>query len=129
MARIIFTLIVFLVFIWRIHRGFQNGLMKEIVTLLSGAVSLVCVALIVFAVSSVMAKAMSTLTLCIVGLILLGIVFKLCGLIFSPLLALSNISIIGGLDKILGVAMGAAEALILSGLVFFVLDYLGIGIV
>lgn len=126
MVRIIFTLIVFLIFIWRIHRGFQNGMMKEIVTLLSGTVSLICVALIVFAVSSVMAKAMSTLTLCIVGLVLLGIAFKLCGLIFAPLLALSNISIIGGLDKMLGVVLGAVEALVLACLIYLILDYTGV---
>lgn len=126
MTRFIFVLIVFLLFVWRMKRGFHNGMMKEVVTLLSGAVSLVCVALIFFAVSSVMAKAMSTLTVCVVSLVLLGIVFKVCSLIFSPLLALSNVSIIGGVDKILGVVIGTAEALALSCLVFFVLDYMGV---
>ncbi|MDE6387024.1 MAG: hypothetical protein K2L82_04345 [Lachnospiraceae bacterium] len=129
MTRIVFVLIVFLLFVWRMKRGFHNGMMKEVVTLLSGAVSLVCVALIFFAVSSVMAKAMSTLTVCVVSLVLLGIAFKLCSLIFSPLLALSNISIIGGVDKALGGVMGAAEALVLSCLIFFALDYIGIYIV
>lgn len=126
MVRLIFTLIVFLLFVWRIKKGFHNGIMKEIVTLLSGVVSLICVALIFFAISSAMAKAMSTLTVCIVILVLLGIAFKLCSLIFTPILALSNISVIGGVDKILGAVMGAAEALVLSCLVFFVLDYLGV---
>lgn len=126
MVRLIFTLIVFLLFVWRIKRGFHNGIMKEIVTLLSGAVSLACVALIFFAISSAMAKAMSTLTVCVVILVLLGIAFKLCSLIFTPLLALGNVSIIGGLDKILGAVMGAAEALVLSCLIFFVLDYMGV---
>ena len=93
---------------------------------MSGVVSLICVALIFFAISSAMAKAMSTLTVCIVILVLLGIAFKLCSLIFTPILALSNISVIGGVDKILGAVMGAAEALVLSCLVFFVLDYLGV---
>ena len=94
MVRLIFTLIVFLLFVWRIKKGFHNGIMKEIVTLLSGVVSLICVALIFFAISSAMAKAMSTLTVCIVILVLLGIAFKLCSLIFTPILALSNISVI-----------------------------------
>ncbi|MCM1123232.1 MAG: hypothetical protein NC416_11675 [Eubacterium sp.] len=126
MTKLIFVLVIFLLFIWRIKKGFDNGMAKEVVTILSGAVSLVCVALIFLAVSSLEAKAMSTLTLCIVSLILLGIVFKLCNLIFSPILGLSNIGIIGGLDKILGVIMGAAEALVLSALIYFLLDYAGI---
>ena len=100
--------------------------MQEFVNIISGVVSLLCVALIFFAVSSYLVKAMSMLTLCVIGLIVLGIAFKLCGLIFKPIMALSNISIIGGLDKMFGAVLGAVEALVLSGLIYFVLDYMGI---
>ena len=48
MFRLIFVLIIFLLFIWRVKRGFANGIMKEIVTILSGVISLICVALIAF---------------------------------------------------------------------------------
>lgn len=100
--------------------------MKEIVTILSGAVSLVSVALIFFAISSYIAKAMSALTLCVAGLIALGVVFKICSLIFRPILALSNFSVIGGFNKIMGAVMGAVEAVILSFLIYYVLDRMGI---
>lgn len=126
MVTFIFATAIFLLFIWRIHRGFSNGIMQEIVNILSGVISLVCVVLIFFAVSSLTAKATSTLTVCIIGLVLLGIVFKLCNLIFQPLLALGNLSVIGGLNKLLGAVMGAAEALILSYLLYRGLDYMGI---
>lgn len=126
MTKFVFVLIIFLLFIWRIKRGFHNGIMKEIVTILSGVVSLVCVALMFFAVSSYMARAVSTLTVCVIGLTLLGILFKLCGLIFKPILALSNISLIGAVDQILGAVMGAVEAFLLSCALYIVLDRLGI---
>lgn len=42
MVRFIFALVVLLLFIWRIKKGFANGIMGEIVTILSGAVALVC---------------------------------------------------------------------------------------
>lgn len=126
MVKLIFVLIVFLLFIWRMKKGFANGIMGEVVTIISGAVALVCVALLFFAVTSVMVKAMSTLTLCIIALVLLGIVFKICSLIFRPLLALSNFSIIEGFNKILGAAMGALEACILAGVLYYVLEYMGI---
>ena len=105
MAKFIFVLIIFLLFIWRIRRGFRNGIMREVVTILSGAVSLVSTALIFFAVSSYIANARTMLVLCVIGLIIIGIVFKLCNLIFRPILALSNISVIGGFNKILGAVM------------------------
>lgn len=126
MAKFIFVLVVFLLFVWRIKRGFSNGIMKEIVNILSAAVSLVCVALVLLAISSLAAKALSTLTVCVFSLILLGIVFKICSLIFRPILAISNISVIGGLNKILGAVMGAGEACILAYLLYRILDYMNI---
>ena len=126
MMKLIFALIILLLFVWRIKRGFANGIMGEIVTIVSGAVALICVVLIFFAVTSVRAKAMSTLTVCIAALILLGILFRGCSLIFSPLLALSNISIIEGVNKILGAFMGAVEACVISGLLYYGLEYAGV---
>lgn len=129
MTKLIFVFIVFMIFVWRIKRGFTNGIMKEIVTILSGIVSLASVALIFFAISSYMAKAMSTLTVCVIGLILLGTVFRLCSLIFRPVLGLSNFSVIGGLDKVMGALMGAVEACVFSYLIYYVLDYMGVYVV
>ena len=126
MVKFIFILIVFLLFIWRIKRGFHNGIMGEIVTILSGVVALVCVALILFAVTSAMARAVSALTVCIIALILLGTVFKICSLIFRPVLALSNISLFEGFNKMLGAVMGALEACVLTGLLYYALGYVGV---
>lgn len=129
MIKMVFLLIVFVLFVWRIKKGFHNGITKEVVTILSGVVSLVCVALVFFAVSSYMAKAMSALTVCVAGLILLGIAFKLCSLMFKPLLALSNISVIGWLDKFMGAVMGAVEACMLSYGTYYIFERIGICVV
>ena len=126
MTKFIFVLIIFLLFIWRIRRGFHNGIMREVVTILSGAVSLVSVALVFFAISSYRVKAMSTLTACVIGLTVIGLVFKLCSLIFRPILALGNISVIGAFNKMMGAVMGAAEAAVLSYLIYYVLGRMGI---
>ncbi len=126
MTKFIFVLVIFLLFVWRIKKGFSNGIMKEIINILSAVISLVCVVLVFFAISSLIAKAMSTLTVCVIGLILLGIAFKICSLIFSPILSLGNISVIGGLNKMMGAVMGAAEACALTYLLYRMLDYMGI---
>ncbi|MBO5473529.1 MAG: hypothetical protein J6A08_07075 [Lachnospiraceae bacterium] len=129
MTKFIFVSVIFLLFVWRIKKGVSNGIMKEIANILSAAVALVCVALLLLAVNSALARAMSTLTVCVVGLILLGIAFKLCSLIFRPVLALGNISVIGGLNKMMGAVMGAAEACLLSYLLYRALDYLDIYVI
>lgn len=126
MTKFIFALIIFLLFIWRIRKGFRNGIMKEIVTILSGVISLISVALVFFAISSYREKALSMFAICVIGLVVLGAVFKLCNLIFRPILALSNISVIGVLDSILGAVMGAVEAAAISCLVYYVLDHMGV---
>ena len=126
MTKFIFALIIFLLFIWRIRKGFRNGIMKEIVTILSGVISLISVALVFFAISSYREKALSMFALCVIGLAVLGAVFKLCSLIFRPILALNNISVIGALDSILGAVMGAVEAVAISCLVYYILDHMGI---
>lgn len=107
---VVFALIVCVLLVWRIRRGFKNGVMKEIVNILSAAVSLICVVLIFLTISSVIERTISMLVVCVVGLILLGVLFKVCSLIFKPLLAISNVSVIGGINKLLGAVLGIAEA-------------------
>ena len=109
-----FAAVVFLLFIWRIRGGYACGMMQEVVNLLSGVISLACVALVFLAVTSAMNKSTHILTVCIIALVLLGILFKICRLIFAPLLAVGSISIVSGINKLLGAVMGAAEACLLA---------------
>lgn len=127
--KIVFLLIILLLTIWRVKKGFKNGMIKEVVNILSIIVSCICIALVFLSVSSVMAHTFSTLTVCIIGLIGIGIVFKICHLIFRPIMGIFNISIISGLNKILGAVMGFGEALICSYFLYRVIDYFGIYIV
>lgn len=120
------TAVVLFLFIWRVRRGYDCGMMQEIANILSGAVALVCVALLFLAISSVRGKTTHVLAASIVALILLGICFKVCSLIFRPLLGIKNISIVGGINKILGAVLGAAEACLLVYLLFNLLNYFGI---
>ena len=126
MTKFIFVLIIFLLFVWRVRKGYHNGIMKEIVTILSGVVSLISLALVFFAISSYREKALSVFALCVIGLTVLGVVFKICSLIFRPIMALGNISVIGVFNRVMGAVMGAVEAVALSYLLYRVLDYMGI---
>lgn len=117
--------VMLLLLIWRVRRGFACGMMQEIANILSGAVALVCVFLIFFAINSVRGKSMHVLAACIVALILLGICFKICSLIFRPLLAVEKICVVSGVNKFLGAVLGVAEACVLAFLLIKVLDYFG----
>ncbi len=121
-----FAAVILLLLIWRIKRGYANGMMQEIMNLLSGVISLACVVLVFFAVSSAVKKSMHTLTACIVALVLLGVIFKICRLIFAPLLAVGSISVVSGINKLLGAVMGAAEGCLLAYILYKTLVYFGI---
>ena len=129
MAKFLFALVVFLLAVWRVKKGFRNGILQEVLTILSGIVSLICVALVFLAVSSVLAQATSTLIVCVVALIALGIVYKICNLIFRPILALGNVSVIGGVNRICGAVLGLAEAFLLAYVLYRMLDFMGIYVI
>lgn len=124
--KIIFIVIVCLLTVWRIKKGFKNGLIKEFINILSIIISCVCISLVFLSISSVLAHTFSMLAVCIAGLIALGIVFKLCNLIFKPITAIVNVSLINGLDKITGAILGLAEAAVFSYFIYWVMNYFGI---
>ena len=124
--KIAFLVAVFFLAIWRIKKGFKNGFIKEIINILSIIVSCACISLVFLVVSSVLAHTFSVLVVCVVGLITLGIVFKLCNLIFKPITAILNISLINGLDKMIGAILGLAEAMVFSYFIYWAINYFGI---
>lgn len=129
MTKFLFALVIFLLAVWRVKKGFRNGILQEVVTILSGIVSLVCVALVFLAVSSVLAQATSTLIVCVAALIALGVVYKICNLIFRPILALGNVSVIGGVNRVCGAVLGLAEAFLLAYVLYRMLDFMGIYVI
>lgn len=127
--RLIAAFVIVLIFIWRVRKGFDNGIMKEIVNILSGVISIICLLLVLFAIRSFESKATSTLVLSVGGLIILGVIFKICSLIFTPILAIGKISVIGWFNRLLGAILGACEAAVISILLYKVLYYFGIYII
>lgn len=126
MINIACAAVILLLLIWRVRRGFACGMMQEIANILSGVVALVCVILILFAINSAIGKTMHVLAACIVALILLGICFKICSLIFRPLLAVDKICIVSGINKFLGAVLGAAEACLLAFVLVKAFNFFGI---
>lgn len=124
--KMIFIFLILLMAAWRVRKGFENGMIKELVNIFSIAAACVCITLLFLTISSIVAKTFSVLTVCIIGLIGIGIIYKLCSLIFKPITAIVNISIIHGLDKLLGAVFGLGEAVICAYFLYCAADYFGI---
>jgi uncharacterized membrane protein required for colicin V production len=124
--KFIFVTIIFVLFIWRISKGFSNGIIREIVSALSAVIGLACAVLVIYAVISLVAGEKTNVAFCVFGLILLGIFFKIFGLITSPILALGDVPFIKEFNKVLGAALGVVEAGVLVYLLYKVLEHLNI---
>lgn len=124
--KIIFLLFFLLVVVYRVKKGFQNGIIKEIGSIIATIVSCVCIALVFLVVSSIMARTFSTLAICVIALVGIGIVNKICNLVMTPILGITNVSIISGFNKLLGAVMGFGEAVIIAFFLYKLLDYFGV---
>ena len=66
---------------------------------------------------------------CVAALVILGVAFRLCSLVFKPLLAVGNISLLSSINKLLGALLGIAEAGLLAYAAYRALAYFGIYVV
>jgi membrane protein required for colicin V production len=124
--KFVFVIIIFILFVWRISRGFSNGILQEVVSALSAVIALACAVLVIYAVHSFISGEKTNAALCVFGLILLGVFFKIFGLITSPILALGEIPFIREFNKLLGAVLGAIEAGVLVYLLYKVLEHMNI---
>lgn len=124
--KIVFLCFFLLVVVYRVKKGFQNGIIKEIGSIIATIVSCICIALVFLVVSSIMARTFSTLAICVIALISIGVVNKICNLIMAPILGITKVSIISGVNKLLGAVMGFGEAVIIAVFLYKLLDYFGI---
>ncbi len=111
-----------LVLLWRVKRGIKNGFLKETANIVSLAISVVCLIIVFFLLSSIKAKTYGTLTVCIIALVVIGIAFKISSLIVKPIFGITKSQVIGGIDKFLGAVMGIAETAIVAALAYYLLN-------
>ena len=117
-------LIVVLYLIFKLCDGYKKGMVKEIVSLVTLVLTCVVVLLIGSALSNYFQKEFSGMAISILLLILLGIVHHLLNVVFFSAKMLSKLPIISFADKVLGIAVGAIEVVLVLWTVYsFVILY------
>lgn len=106
-------IIILLVLIWRMAAGYKIGMVKELqafVTLLvtSASVVLICKIITAYTDGERIIMAINILLL-----VILGVCFSILKLVFFSAKAIANLPVIHLADKILGIAIGAAEVLLM----------------
>lgn len=119
-------IIIALIFIWRIRAGFKKGMVHEIISLIATVAAGFCVLLILAAVESYFDKEIGQFIQFVLVLLAVGIVYRLINALFTSLQLISRLPVIKGLDKILGAAVGAAEAAVFVWILVYLIKGWGL---
>ncbi len=120
--------IIAIIFIWRIAAGFRKGMVQELISLIAMAVAGVCVVLIMGAIGSYMDQEIGRVIQIVAVLLVVCLVYRLVHVLFTSLELISKLPIIKGVDKLLGIVVGFAEAVVIVGGVVYFLKSWGLSI-
>ncbi len=117
-------IIIAIIFIWRMIAGFRKGMVQELISLVAMVAAGVCVVLILGAIGSYMDKEIGKTVQMVVVLLAVCLVYRLVQVLFTSLELISKLPIIKGVDKLLGIAVGFAEAVVIvGGVVYFLKNW------
>ena len=121
-------IIIALIFIWRMVVGFKKGMVQELISLVAMAVAGVCVVLILGAIGSYLDKEIAQVVKMVAVLLAVCLVYRLVNVLFTSLQLIAKLPIVRWLDKVLGIAVGFAEAGLMVMVFIHVLKNLGLSI-
>lgn len=119
-------IIVALIFIWRITTGFKKGMVQEIVSLIAMVAAGVCVVLILAAIGSYIDKEIGQVIQMVLVLAVVCLVYRLINILFTSLELIAKLPVISWVDKLLGAAIGFAEAVVIVGLLVYLIKNWGL---
>lgn len=121
-------IIIAIIFIWRITAGFRKGMVQEIISLIAMAIVGVCVILILGAIGSYLNQEIGKTIQMVVVLIVVCLIYRLVHVLFTSLELISKLPIVKGVDKLLGAAVGMAEAALIVGFIVYFLKNWGLSV-
>lgn len=97
----------------RVVVGIKRGFVKEFCSLISVVIASIAVILIAFGVRNFFSHEVVLVVAAIVLILLLGIIYKLLDVFFVSLKLIAKLPVIKYLDKLLGIAIGVAETVLI----------------
>lgn len=120
--------VIAIIFIWRMIAGFRKGMVQEVISLIAMVVAGVCVVLILGAIGSYLDREIGRVIQIVAVLFVVCLVYRLVHTLFISLELISKLPIIKGLDKLLGIVVGFAEAALIVGVLVYFLKNWGLSI-
>lgn len=123
-------LIIFIILlICNMVEGYKKGMVRSIISLISLIALCIVAALISNGLRSYTAGEMANVVVMVLLLCLLGIAQHLLNVVFFSAKAISKLPVIHSLDKVLGIAVGAMETVLILWTVYTFVMMLDLGMV
>jgi uncharacterized membrane protein required for colicin V production len=129
MAFNLLVLIVFLAIVFKMVEGCKQGLVKEIISLVTLMIAAAVVVIIANGIKQYNAGEMVNVVIAILLLAALGIAHYLLGIVFFSAKMIVKLPIIKIVDKLAGILFGAAEVALFLWALFMVMDAMNLGVV
>lgn len=123
------AIIVLILLVVKVLEGYKRGAIKEIISFVSLIVLCAVAALIGKGLESYLHKEFVGVAVTILLLCVLGIAHHLLGLIFFSAKLISKLPVVHWLDKIMGMAVGALEVILILWTVYTFIMYFGLGVI
>lgn len=107
-----------LLLIYHVANGYRVGMVKEIISFISLVFLCVLIALLGNALTSYVHKAYLELALMIFLLAVLALVHHFVKVVIFPARVLSDLPIVHGIDKLLGIVVGALEPVVFLWMIY-----------
>lgn len=121
-------IIVALIFVWRMVAGFKKGMVQELISLIAMVVAGVCVILILGVIGSYLDREIAQVVKMVTVLSVVCLVYRLVNVLFTSLQLIAKLPIVRWIDKVLGIAVGFAEAGLLVMVFIHILKKWGLSI-
>lgn len=125
----ILLLIVVLFMIFKIYDGYDKGMVKEIISFVSLIFLCIVVALVGNGLSSYYDGKILNVVVMVLLLAMLGIVHFLINVVFVPAKLIAKLPIVKSLDKVLGVAVGIAETILILWTIYIFAMMMDLGVI
>lgn len=123
----IMVLVVLLFLAFKITDGYKKGMVKELISFVSLIVMCVMVVLIGAGVRSYMQNQMLGVVVAVLLLAVLGIAHHLLGIVFFSAKMISKLPIVSFVNKLLGIAFGALETVVLLWTIYSLIIMFNMG--
>lgn len=123
----VLVIIFIILIVWRIYRGFKNGLAREINGVISLFIALIVLSVVLLLIAGIMEKNIKTIILSLVFLAVVSFVYHLADLLMKSLDTIAKMPIINLVNMLLGAVAGVLEVLAIFWIMYALIDTFPLG--